>query len=1565
MRHRINLLIVNFSYFAIKSILVFIFIYSPIAFSEIINLNSDQQLDIHLTTAPPSGSFTTYDILNLALPLTAYSEAPSTPTISAALSINGNSQSLNSNAFNTFMGRSFSFNWVSPSSSFTFNDPPIIDFQPLIDSPASVVFSVSLLQGTLTIDSDLVNVNIGIGNGASGSIINSLDITSFEVRPKDSSISNAFSIDLGAEGHDLEFDSDRNVIYASVPSQNEIVVIDVTSLQIQNRIPLSAEPRGLDLSNDKTKLYIALNGNGSIGVLDLSTNIVTDVNVVDQLGSPLTWNVEEVDTSRIFVTANTGSGGLAYVVELILDNDNTPVSQQRVADEQIIRGAPSLAAGFGDSSLYVGENFSPNSIYKLDLDQINSPIALQDGVYDFSGADQLELNPDGTLIHTTRGETLRSESLVHAARLDPRGLIRYGSSADYFYLAERGTSTTGTNIFVYDSENYKEITSSTIPCPVSGLSLKDFLVLSNDELVLTLNDNLVCGVTTDTFSLDSDNDTVKNFFDNCPDTFNTDQINTDGDQLGDVCDAFLIDASNNTVNDPNLNQLNLGGDPHEVVYDEIRDVYYASIPSLNELLTIDADTNRIVKRTVVGPSPRGIDLSTDNSKLYIALWGATAFAIYDLVTGTVSEVLIELLGDSRAWDVEETETNRIFISANPGSSSFAYVVETILDDDANIVSQQRVADGQTIRLTPTFAVSPDNNFLYVGEGSNDIYKLDLSQTNVPIVFQNPPTSVIGGASKLTIDPVGAYIITNSGQVLNSSTFEQEFSVAGGPAVYNVSTNNLLVANASTFSSESIEVIIYDSSTYQEVGSFNLDCPVTPNMSNNSLVISNDNILTLAGTDTICRTSSDIFADTDGDTIIDVSDNCPEIANLDQADLDGDNIGDVCDSSSTDPNNLPRAQDLLPLQPFTRWTYLVDNSVIETQTVLNTKRNVNGVLTTGVIDSGGGIEYYTNDANGLRDHLFVDSVGDTITLLPPARLINAQPVTGDFISNTGTARFNVDGIGVLNFPYTYTSRLVGQETVTVPYGTFNTVRFETSLVISGISNGFSIDSRSISTSWLARDIGVVREINVVDGVSSTSELQSVAFAPEITSPQSGSTLASSTETFSWEANGTAVSEWWFRLGTTVGGQDIYESGNLGAITSVTVDTLPINGSTIYARLFFRNGGAGAWSYVDFTYTAFEAPPPTITPVEGTVFTSGSETFSWSSNGVGLSEWWFRLGTTVGGQDIYESGNLGVTSSVTVNNLPTDGSTIYARLFYRNSGAGAWSRVDFTYTAFDAPSPTITPVDGTVLTSSSETFSWNANGNAVTQWWFRLGTTLGGQDIYESGNLGATTNVTVNNLPTDGSTIYARLFYRVSGTWLQFDITYTAFDAPPPTITPVTGTVLTSNSETFSWNANDNAVSEWWFRLGTTVGGQDIYESGNLGLATSTTVNNLPTNGSTIYGRLFYRNGSAGIWKREDFTFTAFDAPAPEMTSPVNGATLTSSSETFSWDANGNAVTEWWFRLGTEVGGQNVYESGNLGATSSVVVNTLPTNGSTIYGRLFYRNGSAGIWKSEDFTFTATN
>ena len=55
------------------------------------------------------------------------------------------------------------------------------------------------------------------------------------------------------------------------------------------------------------------------------------------------------------------------------------------------------------------------------------------------------------------------------------------------------------------------------------------------------------------------------------------------------------------------------------------------------------------------------------------------------------------------------------------------------------------------------------------------------------------------------------------------------------------------------------------------------------------------------------------ADQDGDGVLDSVDNCPAVANADQANLDGDAFGDVCDSDR-DGDFVPNTFDLFPDDP---------------------------------------------------------------------------------------------------------------------------------------------------------------------------------------------------------------------------------------------------------------------------------------------------------------------------------------------------------------------------------------------------------------------------------------------------------------------------------------------------------------------------------------------------------------------------------------------------------------------------------------------------------------------------
>jgi hypothetical protein len=88
---------------------------------------------------------------------------------------------------------------------------------------------------------------------------------------------------------------------------------------------------------------------------------------------------------------------------------------------------------------------------------------------------------------------------------------------------------------------------------------------------------------------------------------------------------------------------------------------------------------------------------------------------------------------------------------------------------------------------------------------------------------------------------------------------------------------------------------------------------------------------------------------------------------------------------------------------------------------------------------------------------------------------------------------------------------------------------------------------------------------------------------MTTPQAGSTLTSSSVTFTW-SRGSGVTYYWLTLGTGSSGaaaKNLYAGGSTSA-TSVTVGGLPTNGVTIYATLYSYI--SGAWQPTVYTYTA---------------------------------------------------------------------------------------------------------------------------------------------------------------------------------------------------------------------------------------------------------------------------------------------------------------------------------------------------------------------------------------------
>ena len=191
---------------------------------------------------------------------------------------------------------------------------------------------------------------------------------------------------------------------------------------------------------------------------------------------------------------------------------------------------------------------------------------------------------------------------------------------------------------------------------------------------------------------------------------------------------------------------------------------------------------------------------------------------------------------------------------------------------------------------------------------------------------------------------------------------------------------------------------------------------------------------------------------------------------------------------------------------------------------------------------------------------------------------------------------------------------------------------------------------------------------------------------------------------------------------------------------------------------------------YLFTVIQQTGVMTTPAPGSAFTSTTVTFNWAA-GPGATAFWLDVGNVPGGNQYYQSGNLGNVLTTTVYGLPIDGSPVYVTLY--SLVGGQWLSNAYTYAALnvsEAEGVITTPVPGSTFTGSTVAFHWTA-GPGSSSYWLDVGSSPGGNEYYQSGNLGNALTVTVNGLPIDGSAVYVTLYSLVGGQWFSNSYTYT--------------------------------------------------------------------------------------------------------------------------------------------------------------------------------------------------
>ena len=194
-----------------------------------------------------------------------------------------------------------------------------------------------------------------------------------------------------------------------------------------------------------------------------------------------------------------------------------------------------------------------------------------------------------------------------------------------------------------------------------------------------------------------------------------------------------------------------------------------------------------------------------------------------------------------------------------------------------------------------------------------------------------------------------------------------------------------------------------------------------------------------------------------------------------------------------------------------------------------------------------------------------------------------------------------------------------------------------------------------------------------------------FPPPIVSPAPGSTLTSSTVTFTG-AHSSEDAQHWVYVGNTSGAKDYYAGGVNGS-HQFTVSGLPSSG-TIYVKYSSRTCSTCTWQHKIHAYTmsvgsssggssggSSSFPPSVASPAPGTTLTSSSVTFTGGHSSTDTQHWVY-VGSTSGGSNYYAGGVNG-SHQFSVSGLPSSG-TIYVKYSSRTCSTCTWQHKIHAYT-----------------------------------------------------------------------------------------------------------------------------------------------------------------------------------------------------------------------------------------------------------------------------------------------
>jgi len=228
---------------------------------------------------------------------------------------------------------------------------------------------------------------------------------------------------------------------------------------------------------------------------------------------------------------------------------------------------------------------------------------------------------------------------------------------------------------------------------------------------------------------------------------------------------------------------------------------------------------------------------------------------------------------------------------------------------------------------------------------------------------------------------------------------------------------------------------------------------------------------------------------------------------------------------------------------------------------------------------------------------------------------------------------------------------------------------------------------------------------------------------------------------------------------------------------------MNSAREFDKLEHTKGAYGY--YVPEEPTEASAPEAAriLYPQKGRRISSDSFTLNWSDSGA--KAYRVRIGSQANSDDLLNAKISMGDTSYNVSNVVRNGMPVHVTLesIFENGSVSTDTAIFQTDYQQVSPIAEIqSPANGTVLSTTSPTFSWNDVGAESYRLW--VGSSIGANDIKVVSAGALNTNKVINGLPQDGSKLFVRFFTQRQGTWTFYDYEYQAKTANETMVTKLT-------------------------------------------------------------------------------------------------------------------------------------------------------------------------------------